>query len=157
MITAAELAAAHPFLAGLDPERAAFLAGCARLARFRAGEFLTREGQAAESCFLLLEGRVSVEIHVPGGGARPLLTARGGEVVGWSWLVPPFRYRFDARALVPTRALSLAAQCVRTKCEDDPRLGYLLLKRLAAALLDRLQEARLQLADLYAAPAGGRR
>ena len=76
-------------------------------------------------------------------------TIEGGEVLGWSWLFPPYRTFFDARALNAVRALSLDGSCLRTKCEKDPAFGYELLKRFAGVVISRLEATRMQLLDLY--------
>jgi CRP-like cAMP-binding protein len=72
-----------------------------------------------------------------------------GEVLGWSWLIPPYHWKFDARAIEQTRALALDGKCLRTKCEEDHDLGYELLKRFAQIMEERLQATRLQLLDVY--------
>ena len=92
---------------------------------------------------------MAVEIFVPGSGPIVIQTLEAGEVLGWSWLVPPHRKQFDARALEVTVALKFDAACLRTKCEEDPKLGYELLKRFTQILGQRLQATRLQLLDVY--------
>lgn len=153
--TLTDLLARHPFFAGLERDLLAFIAGCGRNAAFREGEYLAREGEPADAFYVLRHGRVALELHTPERGTVVLLTLGPGEVLGWSWLLPPHRWRFDARALEPVRAVALDGACLRQKCEEDPRLGYRLLRRLAGTLVDRLIQARLQSADLYAPP--GRR
>jgi CRP-like cAMP-binding protein len=76
-------------------------------------------------------------------------TVGPGELLGWSWLMPPYRWHFDARALEQTRALSFDGTCIRNKCETDHRLGYELMKRLAYVFTQRLEASRLQLLDVY--------
>ena len=82
-------------------------------------------------------------------------TAREGEIVGVSWLFPPYRWEFDAQAMEPVRAVSLDAVCLRAKCDQDPRLGYELMKRLAEVLRRRMQSARMRLLDLYGTARAG--
>ncbi len=72
-----------------------------------------------------------------------------GEVVGWSWLFPPYRWHFDAVALEPVRAVALDGLCLHAKCEENPRLGFDLTRRFAGVLVDRLQATRLRLLDMY--------
>ncbi len=76
-------------------------------------------------------------------------TVAEGDVLGWSWLFPPYRWVFDAQALELTRALVFDGTCLRGKCEDDHNLGYELMKRFAHVVVQRLQATRLQLLDVY--------
>ena len=78
-------------------------------------------------------------------------TIREGEILGWSWLIPPYRWRFDAKAADLTRAIALDGKCLRTKSEEDHDLGYELMKRFAGIIVERLESARLQLLDVYKA------
>lgn len=143
--------ARHPFFQGLSAPHLALLVGCARNVRFGAGEFLFRAGEEANHFFLVREGHVAIEIAPPGGFAHTLQTVGAGDVLGWSWLIPPYHWKFDARTIEPTRALVLDGQCLRTKCEADHDLGYELLKRFAQVMEERLQATRLQLLDVYGA------
>ena len=145
------LLARHPFFADLPPAHLVLLVGCARNVRFAAGEFLFRAGEEANQFFLVREGHVAIEIAPPGGAAHTLQTIGAGEVLGWSWLIPPYHWKFDARAIEPVRALALDGKCLRTKCDADHDLGYELLKRFAQVLEERLQATRLQLLDVYGA------
>lgn len=143
----------QPFFAGFDAGFCDFLAGCAANAVFAAGETLFREGGEADRLYLLREGRVALETLAPGRGAVAFQTLEAGEIVGVSWLVPPYRWSYDARAATAVRALALDAACLRGRCEDDPRLGYELMKRFVPVLVDRLNATRLQILDVYG-PAG---
>jgi len=143
------LLAAHPFFAGMTAADLDLIAGCAANARFEAGEYLYREGEAADRFYLLRDGRVAVEIHAPGKNPVTILSVGAGEVLGFSWLTPPYRWVFDARAQQLTRALVFDGACLRGKCETDPRLGYDLLKRVAQVMSQRLETATLQLLDVY--------
>jgi CRP-like cAMP-binding protein len=139
----------HPFFAGLADADLALITGCAKNVRFNAGDSLAKEGQPADEFFLLREGRVAVGIPSPQGGRVLVETLDAGEVVGWSWLFPPYAWQFDVTAITPVRALSLDGLCLRRKCDADPRLGYDLMKRFSRVMGDRLDATRLQLLDLY--------
>ena len=139
----------HPFFAGLGPAHLALLAGCASNVVFEPGAFIFREGEAAEVFYLMRHGLVSLEIHGPASGPIAIETRGPGDVLGFSWLFPPHRLRFDARVLEPVRAVSFDGLCLRGKIEADHELGYELLQRFSQVLLDRLQAARLQLLDVY--------
>jgi CRP/FNR family transcriptional regulator, cyclic AMP receptor protein len=142
----------HPFLQGLPLDDLRLIVGCAQNVRFDVGQIIFREGEAANQFYLLREGQVALEVFTPEGGAKPILTLSAGDVLGWSWLIPPYQWRFDARAIEPVRAIALDGQCLRGKCDEDPRLGYELLKRIAASIAERLHATRLQMLDVY----GGR-
>lgn len=142
----------HAFFRGLNPEFGHLLVGCAKNVRFDAGEYLFREGEEADYFYLIRHGSVALELHAPGRPALTIQTLREGEIVGASWLVPPYRWSFDARAMELTRAVALDARCLREKCESDHDLGYELMKRFVPVMLGRLQATRLQVLDVYAAP-----
>jgi CRP/FNR family transcriptional regulator, cyclic AMP receptor protein len=76
-------------------------------------------------------------------------TVEAGDVVGWSWLFPPYRWHFDARALSTVRATVFDGACLRDKCRADPELGFELMSRFAQVMLERLQWTRLRLLDGY--------
>jgi CRP-like cAMP-binding protein len=138
-----------PVFEGLSPEELQLLAGCASNVHFDQGAVLFREGSAADTFYLIRHGSVALEMFVPARGPAIIETLEAGEVVGWSWLFPPYRWHFDARVLTPLRATAFDGACLRGKCEDDPRLGYALMFRFAQVLIERLQWTRLRLLDLY--------
>lgn len=144
-----ELLGAHPFFAGLSGEALALAAGCARNVAVPAGSLLVAEGGEADTFFVVRRGRVSIDVHAPGRGAEVIETVGPGSVVGWSWLVPPYRWTFDARALEDVGAIAIDGACLRAKALADPEFGFALLSRVAAELLARLQATRLRLLDLY--------
>jgi CRP-like cAMP-binding protein len=144
-----QVLAEHPFFKDLSRPHLDTVVGCVANVVFQPGEFVFREGEAADRFFLVREGKVAVEVFVPNKGPVTIETIEGGEVLGWSWLFPPYKSRFDARALNAVRALSLDGACLRTKCENDPVLGYELLKRFTALVVSRLEATRMQLMDLY--------
>jgi CRP/FNR family transcriptional regulator, cyclic AMP receptor protein len=139
----------HPFFAGFSAEMSALVAGCARNHRFDAGQYLLREGESADEFFLIRHGRVSLEMAAPGQAPIVFTTLGEGEIVGASWLVPPYRWNFDARAVELTRALGVDAACLRGKCEADHHLGYEMMKRFVPILVKRLEATRLQILDVY--------
>jgi CRP-like cAMP-binding protein len=146
------IVAAHPFFAGLGPEAVGLFAGCARNVRFADGEYLFRTGSAADEFYLVREGRVALEIQAPGRGALGFQTVEAGEIAGLSWLIPPYRWVSDARAVGPVRAIGIDGKCIRGKCEADHELGYQLLMRVVPVLVSRLQATRLQILDVYGTP-----
>jgi len=144
-----ELLQQHPFTAGLEGEVIALIAGCAKNVVFRAQETVFREGQSADNFYLIRHGTVALEMFVPGRGAVTFLTIKSGEVVGLNWLIPPYRWSYDATAIELTWAIAFDAQCLRHKCDSDHHVGYEIMKRFVPPLIERLQTARLQSADVY--------
>lgn len=147
--TIRELIAAHPFMAGLGEDHLALVVGCARNVAFEPGDPLCVEGSSADTFYLLRRGEVSIDVHAPGRGPVVIETVGPGAVVGWSWLVPPYRWTFDARARTRVGAIAIDGACLREKAQMDPGLGYALLSRVSAELLARLQATRVRLLDLY--------
>jgi CRP-like cAMP-binding protein len=138
-----------PVFAGLAPEQLTLLAGCASNVHLDEGQVLFREGDSADTFYVVRHGSVALETFVPARGAVTIETLEAGEVVGWSWLFAPYRWHFDGRALSAVRATAFDGVCLRGKCEDDPRLGYELMSRFAQVLIERLQWTRLRLLDVY--------
>jgi CRP/FNR family transcriptional regulator, cyclic AMP receptor protein len=144
--------AEHPFLSDLSSRHLDLVVGCASNVRFEAGKYLFREEEEANKFYIIREGKVAVEIRTPNRGSLTVQTVGAGEILGWSWLLPPYQWHFDARAVEPTRAIALDGKCLRTKCESDHDLGYELLKRFAHIMEQRLEATRLQLLDVYGNP-----
>ena len=152
MQTIAEYLPHHPFFAGLDESVATLVAGCAVNVHFRPGQHLFREGQPADTFYVIRHGRVAIEVHAPAGPSVVVDTAHDDDVVGWSWLVPPYRCRYDARATEETSAIAFDGACLRAKGEADPKVGYDLLQRVVNVMATRLHSARTRLLDLYGVP-----
>jgi CRP-like cAMP-binding protein len=143
----------HSFFAGLDEGFLKLVCGCAKNTRCEAGQYLFHEGEPADQFYLLRHGRVALQLSAPGRGAVTFQTLGENEIVGVSWLIPPYRWTYDAKALELTRAIAMDASCLRQKCEDDHHLGYELMKRFMPVLIERLEATRLQILDVYGAHA----
>jgi CRP/FNR family cyclic AMP-dependent transcriptional regulator len=141
--------AEHPFLKGLSPSQLQLVAGCASNIRFDAGSYIFREGEEANAFYIIRQGKVALEMNAVQRGAMNIQTLGEGEILGWSWLIPPYSWRFDARAIELTRAIALDGKCLRAKCEQDHDLGYAVLSRFVDILCQRLDATRFQLLDLY--------
>lgn len=152
--TIEELLAETRLFADLAPQHLQTIAGCASIAHFDQGEHIFREGGEADTFYVLRSGAVALETHVPGRGSALLMTLHDEDVLGWSWLFPPYRWHLDARALEPVRALAFDGRCLREKSGADHELGYELLRRFAEVIVSRLQATRMQLLDVYHHPDG---
>jgi len=139
----------HPFLKELEPRLLKILVGCASNVVFQPGEFLFREGGEADSFYFIRSGKVMIETFSPEKGPVAIQSREAGEVTGWSWLVPPYRWHFDARAIELTRAIALDGKCLRGKFDKDHDLGYAMMKKFARVIADRLDATRIQLMDIY--------
>ena len=149
-----DLIAEQELFSGLDRDALALLAGCAHNAHAHQGEALFREGDPADRFYLVRRGRVALELAAPGRDPLVVETIEAGEVVGWSWLVPPYRWSCDGVVTEETDLVVLDGACLRGKCDADPALGYALLSRVTHVMLDRLQATRVRLLDLYGTPRG---
>jgi CRP/FNR family transcriptional regulator, cyclic AMP receptor protein len=148
----AELIADFPVLARLSAGELARLSAAARTVRFDARERVFCEGQQAEGCWLIHHGRVALDVFIPGRGLVVVQTLGAGDVLGWSWLVPPYRWHFGASATEPTTATLLDTAQLRSLADVDPGFGYALSRTLFEMMLHRLQATRARLLDLYRSP-----
>lgn len=137
------------FFQGMKPEHLALVAGCAQNVRYEEGAFAGRTGDPADKFWVVREGRMALELHSPTRGVVCIGTMEEGDVVGFSWLLPPYELRFDVHAVTPTRALMFDGACLRRKSLDDPELGYQLLTRVSRLMAERLEAMSLQLMDVY--------
>src|SRR5262249_27614279 len=113
------LIAGHSFFSNLKEEYVRSVTACASNLRFEAGTYICREGEPADHFYLIRQGRVAVEISAPPRKPIIVQTVSAGDVLGWSWLVPPYEWRFHARAVEPVRAIALDGKCLRTRCEEN--------------------------------------
>ncbi|QXV56528.1 Crp/Fnr family transcriptional regulator [Amycolatopsis sp. TNS106] len=142
-----------PLLAGLSETQRSAVTATGRIEDYAAGTRLFDESGDADRCWIVISGHVAVDTHVPHRGPVTLQSVGPGELLGWSWLIPPYRWHFGAVTVTPTRALVLDAGQVRTLVEADPALGYRFTRILLETLVNRLQATRLRLLDLYRNPA----
>ena len=150
METLERIIAEHPFFAGLDHGFILLMVSCASNVRFKAGEYIFREGDPADTFYLIREGKVAVEVFAPQHEPIIVSTLGVGEILGWSWLLPPFQWKLNARAVEGTRAIALDGKCLRAKCEENHDLGYEVVKRFARIIEQRLEATRMQLLDVFA-------
>jgi CRP-like cAMP-binding protein len=134
--------AQHAFLAGLDKRYLRQLTELACNKSFQAQEMIFHEGIQANEFYLLCKGRVALETALLGCDAIPIQTLGEGEVLGWSWLLPPYQWHYSARAIEPTQVIALDGAALRTLCEQDHDLGYEMMKRFALVIVQRLAATR---------------
>jgi CRP-like cAMP-binding protein len=139
----------HPFLCGLTPGHIALLTECALPAQFKAGQIIFREGEKAKLFYLIEKGKVVLESKAEFGEPVVIDTIGAGDLLGWSWMMPPYKWRFTARAVQPTEVIYFAGTILRDHCERDHSLGFELHKRLSAVMMKRLQAARKKMLTMH--------
>jgi len=139
----------HPFFAGLPAPLLSVVVPAAEEINVEAQCKVFRQETAADHFYVVLDGQVAVEVPAVAGEPAQLQTLGPGKLLGWSWLIPPHRWHFDARALQPTRLLRLDGQRLREWCRANPELGYPLLEREASLMMERLREARLRVMEAH--------
>jgi CRP/FNR family transcriptional regulator, cyclic AMP receptor protein len=140
---------AHPFVAGMPDDYVAQLDHITRYIAVPARHRLFEEGGTADRFWLIEAGQVALDVHVPGDGQVIIETLGRGDVIGWSWLFPPFEWLLGAVTMQPTQAFELDGRSVREMCDADPGLGHELNRRFTAVVVRRLQATRIRLLDLY--------
>jgi CRP-like cAMP-binding protein len=141
--------ALHPFLAGMNHTQLTLLTDCAVTRHFNTHQIILREGEFANGFYLIETGKVALESAAGSGESIPIQIVAAGDLLGWSWMFPPYVWLFTARAIEPTTALFFYAAILREYCEKDHSLGYELLKRISAVMVTRLQAAHQQMLSIY--------
>jgi CRP-like cAMP-binding protein len=140
----------HPFFDSLNRTQLSLLADCALTARFAAGEIIFTEGEKADRFYLIEQGEVVLESVTDQGEPLVVDTIGHGDLLGWSWMMPPYVWHFTARAVEPTVAIRFAGDLLRQYCIRDHSLGFELHKRMSAVMMKRLQAARRKMLALHA-------
>lgn len=146
------LLAEHPFFQDMPDEVREVVVGCCSNVHWRPGEFLFQEGGPSDHFYLIRQGTVAVELHVPGRPSVVVENIGEGEIIGWSWLVPPFRWSFDARAVEQVRAIAIDGACLRRKIAENHELGFHLYQRFIPVMGRRIAESRLRIVELTTEP-----
>jgi CRP/FNR family transcriptional regulator, cyclic AMP receptor protein len=141
--------ALHPFLAGMNHTHLALLIDCAVARRFDANQKILGEGEFANGFYLIETGKVALGSEAGSGEFIPIKILGAGDLLGWSWMFPPYVRQFTARAIEPVTTLFFYAAIVREYCEKDHSLGYELLKRISSVMVTRLQAAHDQMLSLH--------
>ena len=139
--------AAQPFLRGISEDHLQLLAADSIPAEFQTGERIVNEDGPANRFYLILDGQVDIESPLLDAEPRHIQTLGAGDLLGWSWLFPPYCWHFDARAATPVKAICFYGKHVREVCDANHDLGYELMKRVSGILIQRLQATRRELAE----------
>jgi CRP/FNR family transcriptional regulator, cyclic AMP receptor protein len=142
----------HPFAQDMNADVLSTIVGCCSNAVYHPGDYIFREGKPADNFYLIRHGLVALEIHVPQGPPIVVETLEAGDIFGWSWLLPPYRWSNDARASEQVRLLKLDGACLRGKMESDHSLGYEIYKRFLPIMARRLASDRLRIVELATEP-----
>lgn len=135
------------FFRDLPGEVRSLLAAHAQVRRLNENEVLFHFGEPALRFYLVTEGHMSVEVAAIEGPTLQLQDLGPGMVLGWSWLIPPHRWSFQARASTPVELVEFDGEVVLAECERNPTLGYALLKRFSTLMSERLYQARQRMID----------
>lgn len=139
----------HPYFQNLPDGTIELIAGCAKNVVFKENEYLLKEGADANEFYLMRTGKVALEIATPGRGELTFMTLDAGDLVGVSWLIKPYRWVYDARAIEETRVLAFDAKCLRDKCDADHEVGYQMMQLFVTSLVQRVELAIHQMAHMY--------
>jgi CRP/FNR family cyclic AMP-dependent transcriptional regulator len=142
--------ALHPFLVGMNLTQLALLTDCAIPVRFRKGQTILREGELANRFYLIESGKVALESGEGFGDPVIIETIGAGDLLGWSWMFPPYVWHFTARAAEPTTAIFFYGTILREYMERDSSLGFELFKRITPIMMKRLQSARYRMLSVHA-------
>jgi CRP/FNR family transcriptional regulator, cyclic AMP receptor protein len=140
------------FFSELDQDYMKFLADSATEMRIKKGDVLFQQGERADKFYLLRKGQVSVQVPALMGPVLEIQTLGEGQMLGWSWLIPPYRWNFQARALEDSDLLEFDGSAILARCEKDPKFGFELFKRFAALMSERLDAARQKMMDAWNPP-----
>jgi CRP/FNR family transcriptional regulator, cyclic AMP receptor protein len=146
----------HPFFHGMSGDHLAVIAGAASDVAFPAGHRLFEDGGSANRFWLIQSGQVALDLHVPGEGRVRIDSIGMGELLGWSWLFPPYEWAFGAVAAGPVVAFEFDGQAIRASCASDPALELEITQRVARVLAKRLQSTRAKLIAASVHPVGTR-
>lgn len=149
MTTLADRIQTSPAFATLSAAQIEIVAGCASEATFADGEMVFRADGDADAIHVLEHGRVALQLDPAAGPPLLIQTVGPTEVLGVSWMLPPYRWTLTAVVTMPAAAIRIDAQCLRDACDADAKLGYALHRSFAGIIRQRLVATRIQLLDVY--------
>lgn len=139
----------HSFFQGLSSEDLAFIEGCAKNVVFKEGQAIASRGDPADEFYLIRQGQAAITIEIPPHKPFLFQTLGANDILGLSWLIPPYQWTYSCHAMQTTHAIGIHGNCLREKCEKDPRLGFELMKRLVQVLITQEDAARMRILDVY--------
>ena len=119
---------------------------------FQPGTFIVKEGQEAKRFFIILKGKINLEISTPSSESLLIQTVSSEDLLGWSWLVPPYTYQFDARVVEPTEAIALSTEWLRERIDEDTFLKTALINCFSLVIIQRLQISLFRFIELFKSP-----
>ncbi len=142
----------HPLFKDLNIGNIEKLANCASEKDFGAGSVIFEEGGEADRLYLIRSGKVAIDLPLPNRNPLTIYTIEGGGVVGWSWLFPPYKWHFQARATEPTQTILIDSKCIMDLCKKDHSFGYEMMQRVSHLILERLEGTTQQLVNSFDVP-----
>ena len=142
----------HAFFHELDDRFLKILSNSSAVLEIKKGDILFHQGECADKFYLLRNGQVSVQVPALVGPTLEIQALSKDEILGWSWLIPPYRWHFQARAVEDSELLEFDGSAILVHCEEDPKFGYELLKRFAELMSERLDAARQKMMDQWDPP-----
>lgn len=147
-----KILSAQQVFVGLSPAFIKFLAGCATERQIEANHVVFRPREHADKFYLIRSGQVAIEIPAIMGPALKVQSLGAGQILGWSWLISPYKWSFQARTEEPSTVLEFDGAKVLARCEEDPKFGYEILKRFASLMSERLDAARQSMMEQWNPP-----
>jgi len=142
----------HAFFHELDDRFLKILSNSSAVLEIKKGDVLFHQGERADKFYLLRNGQVSVQVPALVGPTLEIQALSKDQILGWSWLIPPYRWHFQARAVEDSELLEFDGSAILVHCEKDPKFGYELLKRFAGLMSERLDAAREKIMDQWDPP-----
>src|SRR3990167_8063384 len=144
-----DILAEHSFFHDISPDDLAFIAGCGKNVVFEEKEVIAKFGDPADEFYLIRHGLAALMIEIPSHMPFIYQTLGENEILGLSWLIPPYQWTVTVQAVQPVRAIAIDGACLREKCEKNPAFGFKLMKHLVQVLVTREEGVRLHLLDIY--------
>jgi len=140
----------NPWFERLSDEHYEKMVSIATIVKWPAGKDIFREGDEDLYLYLILKGRVAIDISYPTRGRVRILTLNEDEIFGWSAVLPVVKIKTaGAHTILDTEAVAFDADALREICEQDHELGFLVYRRLTNVIAGRLSATRMQLLDMY--------
>ncbi|GHO71863.1 hypothetical protein KSC_107550 [Ktedonobacter sp. SOSP1-52] len=131
--------AKQPFLEHMEPRYVRMMSECGVMQTYDAGTYIFQGSDPATHLYLITQGKVMLELNVRPHSSAPFETLGPGDILGWAWLIPPYRWSFHAYALTSVEIIALDGECLRREAQDDLHFGFALLDCFARILLNRLE------------------